>query len=105
MTDATATATRIATEDDTCFLIDGLYGRYVPQRLAETVGDRLEGVDQTAIDTLLAGPDAEGYWDAYQDALNGTFKAWGDEWWIDTSEAGDIFAIRVGVELPDLYPY
>ena len=52
-------------------LVDGHHGVYVPQVFAETVDLKLfAGISDEDIQTVLAGPDAEWYWDAWTGILD-----------------------------------
>jgi hypothetical protein len=79
-------------------------GIYIPQHFAESISlDKCDliGISQEDMDILKAGPDAEWYWETWDDVLsngkvrvkeNGqTFNLWqdGDLWLIDeTAKAG-----------------
>lgn len=50
-------------------IIDGHYGIYVPQNFAEIFDMKEYGVSDENRDTLLAGPDHEHYWEAWDTVL------------------------------------
>lgn len=57
-------------------LLDGHHGVYIPQLFAQYYGDKLKGQQPDIsldIDTLLAGPDGEFYWEAWEGILDGEY--------------------------------
>ena len=80
-------------EDATTFAteVDSHHGIYTAQTFAEYFGSELKGkgVDQEKIDSLLAGPEDEYYWDAYSSLLPIAFK--GRTYF--NGEDGDIFSL------------
>jgi hypothetical protein len=81
-------------ENNTVVLIDGSQGIYIPQQFANKYEEdpRWLGADQDDIDILHKGPEADGYWEAWEMVLNDTryMDKDGREWslWQD----GDLFA-------------
>ena len=51
--------------------LDSNRGAYIPQHFAESIDVKgWTGIKAEDLDVLLAGPDAEFYWDAWQDVLD-----------------------------------
>jgi hypothetical protein len=79
---------------ETLCLIDGLWGIYVPQRFADdyTPAEWNYSADDAAI--LLAGPDHESYWEAWDDVTRDAYHLdkKGRRWTL--SQDGDLFAER-----------
>lgn len=73
-------------------LLDSNRGVYIPQLFAEDC-EEWGGISAEEKETLLAGPGAEWYWEAWEDVLNSATytDADGNLWrlWQD----GDLFAI------------
>jgi len=80
-------------------LLDSNRGIYIPQHFAEgfamqcTDGEGWEGISEKDRETLLAGTDADWYWEAWEDVLNcATYTdADGNVWRL--YQDGDLFAI------------
>ena len=50
-------------------MVDSRHGIYAPQTMAEIIRDsrdQFTGVDDADLACVLAGPDEEGYWEAWQ---------------------------------------
>jgi len=89
------------TEHRIC-IIDGLYGIYVPQRFAELYGDSLKRAELYSVDLkplllkeLLAGPNSESYWEAWEEVLN-TSQIICDGRIYSLEQNSDVFAIPLG---------
>ena len=74
---------------DCVCIIDGAHGIYVPEFWAESYGEAAvarAGVSAADVATLLQGPDAPLYWDAWDNVLNDyrhcvgseTYRLWQD---------------------------
>jgi hypothetical protein len=74
-------------------IIDGHWGVYVPQEFASRGMAEAWGVKPEDIAILLAGPDHEFYWEAWDDVTReATFKdANGKVWSLE--QDGDLFAV------------
>jgi len=74
-------------------VLDGNRGVYVPHEFGRIVkaGMSWEGHDPESIETLLEGPEAEYYWEAWQDVIdNVTFvDSKGNHWYL--WQDGDLF--------------
>lgn len=56
---------------DTMLYLSDARGQYIPRDFAQqTIRECVTGVDQTDWDTLLAGPDHEWYWEAWNSVCN-----------------------------------
>jgi len=52
-------------------LVDGHHGVYVPQVFAESIDlKKFSGIRAEDLQTVLAGPDTEWYWDAWTGILD-----------------------------------
>ena len=94
-------ATNTNTEYRIC-IVDGSYGIYVPQRFAELYGDSLKRAElysvalkPSLLKELLAGPDSESYWEAWEEVLN-TSKIICDGMIYSLEQDQDVFAIPLG---------
>jgi hypothetical protein len=90
--------------DSVMLIVDGCFGVYVPKRFAEKYGNTsaLLGIMQEDLDVLLAGPDAENYWDCWDEVLAKArlkFDNSSVEYYL--YQDGDLFAIDCEAELPD----
>jgi len=73
-------------------LVDGARGIYAPQFFAECYG--LEwGLSQEDMDILLAGPDHEFYWEAWDDVWMGVTLELDGKTWHLHCDCGDIFMV------------
>ena len=82
-------------------LVDECHGIYVPQNWAVRYGEHAisyGGIDRADVEALIAGPDAESYWEIWDDIIrdyrcvsfDGTvWRLWQD---------GDLWAMPEGVE-------
>ena len=70
-------------------IVDGLFGVYVPQNLAYTIKDHCpealqavrEQCPNDTLDVLIAGPEHDDYWEAFDEILQITFNMampWGE---------------------------
>lgn len=79
--------------DQVC-LIDGCHGIYVPREfvLGHNMSDW--GVSNENMMIILAGPDGEYYWEAWDEILNDAkIIIDGEEWRL--AQDGDLFAVRM----------
>lgn len=83
-------------------LLDSNRGIYIPQHFAEDCED-WEGISEKDKETLLAGPDADWYWDTWADVLDrATYTdADGHVWRL--YQDGDLFAICDALMTDDDY--
>lgn len=74
-------------------LLDGSRGVYIPQVFAKNFDLALCGItDQECIKTLLAGPEHEDYWDAWDSVL--AVAEWNEDGKrLGLEQDGDLFAI------------
>ncbi len=74
-------------------VVDGHHGVYAPQFFVEMYEDDLTGVDREDVKTVLAGPDEEWYWEAWDNIeRDGLVKVGRKEYTIYQHE-GDIFLV------------
>lgn len=80
-------------------LLDSNRGIYIPQHFAEDFaihsvdGEGWEGISEKDRETLLAGPDAEWYWDTWADVVDhATYTDTDGNVW-RLYQDGDLFAI------------
>lgn len=73
-------------------LADSARGVYIPQHFAETCEPEKWGIDQDDIQTLLADPELEYYWDTWDWVLNNAERtdSSGNIWRLH--QDGDLFA-------------
>lgn len=75
------------------FLIDEARGVYVPKKFAELFDMRAWHVDEEDEVILLKGPDAENYWEAWEDVLAHAYIIeQGKKWTLE--QDGDLFAVH-----------
>lgn len=81
-------------EQDSELLIDGAAGIYVPQEFAERFDMEEWHVSKEDAEALLAGPDGEYYWDAWDqvEATAYNVDESGTTWCL--LQDGDLWAIR-----------
>jgi hypothetical protein len=73
-------------------LLDGARGIYIPQNFAECFDVSAWNVSDELRDILLAGPDHEHYWDAWEQVLdNAHTSQYGEKWTL--YQDGDLFAV------------
>jgi len=90
-------------------LLDGWRGAYLPQVFCEQYCPTKEatkalGVGLWPVETCLAGPDGEHYYDAWNEIIrDATLKHDGYEWFLWQND--DLFMIRRDVEVPEDYWY
>lgn len=85
----------IRTEKDTTLIVDGLHGIYCPQLAMQRLSSEPYESDPTMLEariTVLDGPDAEGYWDAWDEILNHTWDHAG--WSYSLEHDDDVWLIR-----------
>ena len=92
-------ATNATTQDDRTVvcLLDGARGIYVPQAFAELFDRNDWGLSDKQYDeswnTLLSGPDAELYWESWEEIHDAArYTKNGHTWHL--SQDGDLFAFR-----------
>ena len=78
-------------------IIDGHNGRYVPQCFVESFdldAWHIEGLE--AVQYVLAGPDNEYYWEAWDFVLDAAYliDEQGKKWTLYPGESGDLFMVR-----------
>lgn len=79
--------------DNQILLIDGCMGIYVPQRYAVKYPHLIESIfTDNTLEILLAGPEHEHYWEAWDDVLRAPITFDGKKWRLEQDE--DLFAIR-----------
>ena len=75
-------------------LVESSRGRFIPQAFAQRYGKFWEGVDAQELETLKEGPDAEWYWETWDDVLsNATYAFNGDKKAYLWEEDGDLYAV------------
>lgn len=79
-------------------ILDGQHGIYIPQLFAKLYPEFVNGEDK---EILIAGPEHEQYWDAWDDVLN--YAEWkddeGNKWTLYQND--DLFAVREDFEWED----
>lgn len=73
-------------------IVDGSWGIYVPQCFAERFSMDKWHVTPEDADILMAGPDHEYYWDAWDDVLNNAYFITDDDRTLMLYQDGDLFA-------------
>jgi hypothetical protein len=90
-----------ARQDNMDILINSGSGQYLPQEFVETYDPKDWGISEEDYATLLAGPDDEWYWDAWNDVES--YASYEDEfghvWKLYHNE--DLWAIRDGFNPED----
>lgn len=88
---------------DSLLYLSDARGIYIPQNFFEgTKPDCISGVSDWARETCLAGPDAEGYWDAWNDAEQNARVTDPKTGTIYTLyQDGDLWLIPEGAEWPE----
>ena len=92
-------------DTDSQLLLGDSHGIYIPKLWADEIGDEEEAEDFSVSweDVLIcqAGPDSEGYWEAWDSILRDA--QWserdGDEWTL--YQNGDLWAVKLDVEIPE----
>ena len=92
-------------DTDSQLLLGDSHGIYIPKLWADEIGDEEEAEEFSVSweDVLIcqAGPDSEGYWDAWDSILRDA--QWserdGDEWTLHQN--GDLWAVKLDVEIPE----
>ena len=74
-------------------IVDGHYGIYVPQSFAGRYDMNAWHVSPEDAKILLAGPDHEFYWDAWDDVLRDAYYERNGKR-ITLEQDGDLFAVR-----------
>lgn len=81
-------------EPERVCIVDGAWGIYIPQRFAERFDAAAWGISADDTATLLSGPDAEFYWETWDDvtaSASHTDKD-GKVWALEPD--GDLFAVH-----------
>lgn len=81
-------------KDKIKLFLDGSRGIYIPQNFAENFDNKEWGVSDEDAEVLKEGPDAELYWETWDEILN-TAKYTDEKgfvWYL--YQDGDLFAIR-----------
>lgn len=91
-------------DSDSQLLLCDSHGRYIPKLWADEIGDEEEAESYSVSwDDVLAcqaGPDSEGYWDAWDSILrDAQWNENGEEW--SLHQNGDLWAVKVDVEIPE----
>ena len=82
-------------------VIDGSAGIYSPKYFAELFGDQVKNVKPEDLETLLAGPEDEWYWEAWQNfQMYGKIEFRDEDWSIYQYE-GDIWLAHPDHEWED----
>jgi hypothetical protein len=92
-------------DTDSQLLLGDSHGIYIPKLWADEISDEEEAESYSVSwDDVLAcqaGPDSEGYWDAWDSILRNA--QWserdGDEWTLHQN--GDLWAVKLDVEIPE----
>lgn len=85
-------------------LISDSWGIYIPQMFAQSLGTfrgEWQGLEEQNVNVLLAGPDNEHYWFAWDDILSAAeFKSdSGSIWYLNQDM--DLWLVPKGYEFPD----
>jgi hypothetical protein len=100
-TEASNKGINVMTNYVNCFL-DSARGIYIPQNFAESIDLKdWTGIKKSDFDILLAGPEAESYWDAWQSVLDNAESTCGAVLYQD----GDLFLVYRDKGLQDLNDY
>lgn len=85
-------------------ILDSARGIYIPQNFAECIqAEDWTGIKSEDLDVLLAGPDAEGYWDAWHSVLD--YAETKDGGVLHSGESGDLFLVYRDRAVQDLNAY
>ena len=76
-------------------ILDGARGIYLPQDFARDCDPAAWSIPQETTDILLAGPDHEHYWDAWDDVVGRHERVWDGKTWT-LEQDGDLFAVCTG---------
>lgn len=90
-------------EEPILLITDG-FGRYIPQMWADgfTPEEAAKyGISQWAIEQCQAGPDAEHYWEAWDDVLNSATLTDGRGTVWHLYQDGDLWQVPAGWEWPE----
>jgi len=91
-------------DTDSQLLLGDSHGIYIPKLWADEIGDEEEAESYSVSwqDVLIcqAGPDSEGYWDAWDSILrDAQWNENGEEW--SLHQNGDLWAVKLDVEIPE----
>lgn len=80
--------------DTQTLLVDEARGIYVPQSFAESYQAHEWGIGEEDESILMAGPDAEDYWDTWDDVIKQAIYEDDDGMKWTLYQDGDLWAIR-----------
>lgn len=91
-------------DTDSQLLLSDSHGIYIPKLWADEIGDEEEAESYSVSweDVLIcqAGPDSEGYWDAWDSILrDAQWDENGEDWCLHQN--GDLWAVKLDVEIPE----
>lgn len=91
-------------DTDSQLLLGDSHGVYIPKLWADEIGDEEEAesysVSWEDVLSCQAGPDSEGYWDAWDSILrDAQWNENGEEWALHQN--GDLWAVKVDAEIPE----
>lgn len=91
-------------DTDSQLLLGDSHGVHIPKLWADEIGDEEEAesfsVSWGDVLACQAGPDAEGYWDAWDAILrDAQWNENGEEW--SLHQNGDLWAVKVDIEIPE----
>lgn len=81
-------------EEKIACLVDSAAGIYIPKEFIAGYADGFTGIGKESRETLLQGPDAEGYWEAWESVMDSAeyIDLDGHKWQL--YEDGDLFMVR-----------
>lgn len=87
-------ATTASRLDAVSHLLSDARGVYIPRDFCEGFNITMWGLDPESweVQTCKAGPDKEGYWDAWQEVLNDAVYKYGDDTYM-LHQDGDLWAL------------